>query len=198
MKRLVQFIIIIASAASCQRSISPESVLWYDSPAQAWEETLPLGNGRLGMMPYGGVHDENILLNEISLWSGSEADYANPDAAASLEEIRSLLMEGKNAQAQDVMYERFVPHKPTGGGTYGSYEVLGQICMSYHHEADSATLYKRGLDLKTATAWTEFTIDGARHTRRYYASRPADIAVIEAEADSKGSISFDKIGRAHV
>ena len=195
MKRLVLLITIIASAASCQRPFNhrtdPESVLWYETPALAWEETLPLGNGRLGMMPYGGTHEESIILNEISLWSGSEADYANPDAAASLEEIRSLLMEGKNAQAQNVMYERFVPHKPTGGGTYGSYEVLGQICMSYHHESDSATIYKRGLDLKTATAWTEFTIDGTRHTRRYYASRPADIAVIEAEADRKGSVSFD-------
>ena len=195
MKRLFQLVIIIASAASCQRpsghTADPESVLWYDAPAHAWEETLPIGNGRLGMMPYGGVHEESIILNEISLWSGSEADYANPDAAASLKEIRSLLLQGKNAQAQDVMYERFVPHKPTGGGTYGSYEVLGQICMDYHHEADSATLYTRGLDLRTATAWTEFTIDGTRHTRRYYASRPADVAIMELEADRKGRVSFD-------
>ena len=195
MKRLFQLVIIIASAASCQspsgHTADPESVLWYDAPAHAWEETLPLGNGRLGMMPYGGTHKESIILNEISLWSGSEADYANPDAAASLHEIRSLLLEGKNAQAQDVMYERFVPHKPTGGGTYGSYEVLGQICMDYHHETDSATLYTRGLDLRTATAWTKFTIDGTRHTRRYYASRPADVAIMELEADRKGSVSFD-------
>ena len=195
MKRLFQLVMIIASAASCQRpsghAADPESVLWYDAPAQAWEEALPLGNGRLGMMPYGGTHKESIILNEISLWSGSEADYANPDAAASLHEIRSLLLEGKNAQAQDVMYERFVPHKPTGGGTYGSYEVLGQICMDYHHETDSATLYTRGLDLKTATAWTEFIMDGVRHTRRYYASRPADVTVMEVEADRKGSVNFD-------
>ena len=195
MKRLFQFVMTIASAASCQISsdntADHESVLWYDTPAQAWEEALPLGNGRLGMMPYGGVHEENIILNEISLWSGSEADYANLDAAASLQEIRALLTEGRNAQAQDVMYERFVPHKPTGGGTYGSYEVLGQICMNYHHEADSTTLYERGLDLKTATAWTRYSINGVRHTRRYYASRPADLAVIEVEADSKGGVNFD-------
>ena len=67
-----------------------------------------------------------MILNEISLWSGSEADYANPDAAESLPVIRELLKQGKNAEAQEVMYERFVPRKPTGGGTYGSYEVLAQ------------------------------------------------------------------------
>lgn len=93
----------------------PESILFYDRPASAWEETLPLGNGRLGMMPDGGISRERIVLNEISLWSGCEADYSNPDAAESLHEIRELLQQGLNAQAQEVMYKRFVPHKPTGG-----------------------------------------------------------------------------------
>ena len=204
MKRLLPLIMTIAAIAACnapqKHAIAPESTLWYDAPALAWEETLPLGNGRLGMMPYGGVHKESIILNESSLWSGSEADYANPDAAASLPEIRSLLLEGRNAEAQDVMYERFVPHKPTDGGTYGSYEVLGQICMEYTYGAESKdTLYTRGLDLQTATAWTEFTMDGVRHSRRYYTSRPADVAVMEIEADRKGHVSFrmslDRAGR---
>ena len=95
-----------------------EQQLWYTSPAQTWEERLPLGNGRLGMMVDGGVEEEHIILNEISMWSGCEADYANPDAAESLGEIRKLLMQGRNAEAQEVMYRRFVPRKPTGGGTY--------------------------------------------------------------------------------
>lgn len=204
MKRLLPLIMTIAAIAACnapqKHSMAPESTLWYDTPALAWEETLPLGNGRLGMMPYGGVRQESVILNESSLWSGSEADYANPDAAASLPEIRSLLLEGRNAEAQDVMYERFVPHKPTDGGTYGSYEVLGQICLEYDYGSDgNDTLYTRGLDLKTATAWTEFTLDGIRHSRRYYTSRPADVAVMEIEADRKGHVSFrmflDRAGR---
>ena len=174
MKRIIPLVIAAITAASCLNS-----------------SDHPIGNGRLGMMPYGGVHEESIILNEISLWSGSEADYANPDAAASLQEIRSLLLEGRNVQAQDVMYERFVPHKPTDGGTYGSYEVLGQICMKDHHDTDSVSRYTRGLDLKTATAWTEFTLDDVTHTRRYYVSRPADVIVLEVEADRRGSVSFD-------
>ena len=196
MKRLLTLILTISATVACnapwQYDMAPESTLWYDSPAVAWEETLPLGNGRLGMMPYGGIRQESVILNESSLWSGSEADYANPDAAASLTEIRALLLEGKNGDAQDVMYERFVPHKPTDGGTYGSYEVLGRIWLEYDYDSDAKdTLYTRGLDLKTATAWTEFTLDGVRHSRKYYTSRPADVAVMEIEADSKGKVSFD-------
>ena len=207
MKRLTPLILSIAAMVACsspeRRFIDPESTLWYEAPATAWEETLPLGNGRLGMMPYGGINEESIILNESSLWSGSEADYANPDAAASLKEIRALLLEGKNGEAQDVMYKRFVPHKPTDGGTYGSYEVLGRIWMEYQYGSDSKdTLYTRGLDLQTATAWTEFTSDGIRHSRKYYASRPADVSVMEIEADKKGQVCFrmflDRAGRCEV
>ena len=113
---------ILCIAAGCSgnnealNAVSSEHTLWYDEPATLWEETLPLGNGRLGMMPDGGIGEERIVLNEISMWSGSEADYANPDAAESLPQIRELLLQGRNAEAQEVMYERFVPKKPADGG----------------------------------------------------------------------------------
>ena len=81
--------------------------LYYTAPATIWEETLPLGNGRLGMMPDGGVDREHIVLNEISLWSGMEADYGNPDASRSLPAIQQLLFEGKNKEAQELMYSSF-------------------------------------------------------------------------------------------
>lgn len=194
---------LIASAAilagcSGHTERNPEKTLWYDSPAQAWEETLPVGNGRMGMMPYGHVGRERVILNEISLWSGSEADYANPDAAESLPVIRELLKQGKNAEAQEVMYERFVPHKPTGGGTYGSYEVLGQLVVDFDY-ALQAEDYRRGLDLETATAWTEYSIDGVRYDRRCYVSRPDDVMIMEISADRRGKVSFaaclDRAGR---
>ena len=132
---VVQIMVSCISWNTCA-PYDPETVLWYEAPASAWEEALPVGNGRLGMMPYGGVGIEHVILNDITLWSGSEADYANPDAAESLELIREFLLQGKNAQAQDVMYERFVPKKPTGGGTYGSYEVLGQAIIDFDSAAD--------------------------------------------------------------
>ena len=105
--------------------------LYYTAPATIWEETLPLGNGRLGMMPDGGVDREHIVLNEISLWSGMEADYCNPDASRSLPAIQQLLFEGKNKEAQELMYSSFVPKKPESGGTYGNYQMLADLNIDF-------------------------------------------------------------------
>lgn len=177
----------------------PESILFYDRPASAWEETLPLGNGRLGMMPDGGIAKERIVLNEISLWSGCEADYSNPDAAESLHEIRELLQQGLNAQAQEVMYKRFVPHKPTGGGTYGSYEVLGWLNLDYGNGCRETQDYARWLDISSATACTSYKCDGKDYNRKYYVSRDKDVIVVELEvSEPEGldfTVSMDRDGR---
>ena len=179
-----------------------EQQLWYNSPAQAWEERLPLGNGRLGMMVDGGVEEEHIILNEISMWSGCEADYANPDAAESLKEIRELLLQGKNAEAQDVMYKRFVPRKPTEGGTYGSYEVLGQAVIKHKlPDLEKDAYYSRTLDLPTATVSVDFQDDACEtsYYRNYYVSRTDDVMVIEIGSSAKGNVAFefflDRAGR---
>ena len=195
----MNFRFIIFSSVVCLASCTvrpdfdPEHVLWYDSPASAWEQTLPLGNGRLGMMPDGELRDECIILNEISMWSGSEADYANPDAAESLPEIRELLLQGKNAEAQEVMYERFVPQKPTDGGTYGSYQVLGGLFIDHKllDTQDSVINYRRWLDLRTAIVRTEFTKDGIRYSRQYHADREADVMMVGISASVSGAIGFD-------
>ena len=183
-----------------QTQISAEHMLWYDSPAEAWEERLPLGNGRLGMAVDGSVEQEHIILNEISLWSGCEADYANPDAAESLTEIRELLKQGKNAEAQEVMYRRFVPKKPTEGGTYGSYQVLGQAIIKHDIPSpENSENYRRTLDLSTGTATATFEHDGVTYYRKYYASREDDVLVIEVGSSKKGAINFelmlDRAGR---
>ena len=196
------FISLIASAAaifcgtqSDYHTIDSDHLLWYSSPAQAWEEKLPLGNGRLGMMIDGEIEEEHIILNEISLWSGCEADYANPDAAESLKEIRELLIEGKNAEAQNVMYKRFVPKKPTEGGTYGSYEVLGQAIIRHRiKDFRKDSCYKRSLDLRTGTttvSFSDYTAPYISYQRKYYASREDDVLVMEISCSDKGRISFD-------
>lgn len=184
MKRMTYIGAAVLAAISCSGPVNTadeEHVLWYDEPAEIWEETLPLGNGRLGMMPDGGVGQERIVLNEISLWSGCEADYANPDAAESLNEIRGLLLQGRNADAQDVMYKRFVPHKPTDGGTYGSYQTLGDLWIDYLDMPSEGMNYRRGLDLRSATAFTEILSDESAQRRRYYVSRDCDAMIIEIE-----------------
>ena len=82
-------------------------IMRYDSPAKIWEATLPLGNGRLGMMPDGGIDTENIVLNDITMWSGSVENAMNLEAIDYLPEIRKLLLEGKNLEAQKMMYNHF-------------------------------------------------------------------------------------------
>ena len=123
-----------------------DQTLWYDEPAAQWEETLPLGNGRLGMMPDGAINKEHIILNEISMWSGSEANYLNPDASRSLPEIRRLLFEGKNKEAQELMYTSFVPRKNEKGNTYGSFQMLGDLYLEHQYgeyEKDLPSDYRR-------------------------------------------------------
>ena len=178
-----------------------EHVLRYNSPADVWQEMLPVGNGRMGMMTDGSPNEEYIILNEISLWSGSEVDYANPDAAESLPAIREALLEGLNAEAQKIMYEKFVPKKETDGGTYGTYQVLGQLIMRHNHEGEAEVeSYKRLLDLREATSYTNYKINGVRYQKKYYVSRTDDVMVVEVSASDPGSINLevelDRAGRA--
>lgn len=166
-----------------------DHVICFTEPASIWEETLPLGNGRLGMMPDGGPGHEHIVLNEISLWSGSEADYANPDAAKSLSGIRRLLFEGKNVEAQELMYSSFVPKKPETGGTYGCYQILADLELDYMMPGDHAEGYRRWLDMRTGIAYTEFESGGVRFRREYFVSRDRDVIVVRAAADKAGALS---------
>lgn len=194
MKQLANIIsaLMLTVVSTYAQPSPPEHILSYDKPAYAWEARLPLGNGRLGMLPDGDIESESVILNEISLWSGCEYDYSNPDAAKSLPEIRQLLLEGRNDEAQKVMYERFVPKKDTNGGTYGSYQVLGQIILDYIYPDKSETEgYERGLDLRTATAFTRFSKGGTEYSRKYYVSRTDDVIIVELSASRSGSISFD-------
>jgi len=123
--------------------ILPHSVLraqntslktWYTKPAAQWEETLPLGNGRLGMMPDGGVSHENIVLNDITLWSGAPQDANNYEAYKKLPEIRKLLLEDKNADAQAIIDKDFIcTGKGSGGVNYGCYQTLGNLDLKFDY-----------------------------------------------------------------
>ncbi|MDO4164868.1 MAG: glycoside hydrolase family 95 protein [Bacteroides sp.] len=173
--------------------------LYYTTPASIWEETLPLGNGRLGMMPDGGIGREHVVLNEISMWSGSEADYRNPDASKNLPEIRQLLFEGKNEEAQQLMYSSFVPKKEQADGRYGTYQILGDLNIDFtgiseHTPTDN---YRRGLNLRNAVAYTTFTQNGVNYRREYFVSRDKDVMLIHLTADRKGALNFSaRLSRA--
>jgi len=90
---------------------SADSVIWYRAPAANWNEALPVGNGRLGAMVFGGVRDERLQLNEDSVWAGEKLDRVNPQAAASLPEIRRLLFAGKPAEAEAIADKTSFPRR---------------------------------------------------------------------------------------
>ena len=186
-----------APADSCNHQ------LYYTSPAAIWEETLPLGNGRLGMMPDGGILREHIVLNEISLWSGMEADYSNPDASKSLPAIRQLLFEGKNREAQELMYSSFVPKKQETDGRYGTYQVLGDLDIDFTYNSSLSILnsplnnYRRWLNLRDAVAYTAFRLEDVDYHREYFVSRDRDVMLIHLVAGREGALNFSaRLSRA--
>lgn len=168
-------------------------LLWYDKPAGQWEETLPLGNGRLGMMPDGGVEKEDIVLNDITLWSGSPQDANNYDAHHYLPEIRRLIREGRNDEAQRLVDEHFVCNGPGSGGTqWGCFQVLGTLHLEYgHRKGESPVAYRRELDIDKAVATCRYTLGGVGYQREYFASFDDDIGVIRLTASKPGLLDLN-------
>lgn len=173
-------------------------VYYFDEPARIWEETLPLGNGRLGMMPDGGINRENILLNEISMWSGSKQDTDNPQAVWSLANIRRLLFEGKNDEAQELMYQTFVC-KGAGSGQgqganvpYGSYQLLGNLVLDYVYadNSDSVASYRRELNLNDAIVSTSFRRGKVNYSRESFTSFSGDLGIVHLTADADKALNF--------
>lgn len=172
---------------------APQLIL--DTPASNFTQSLPLGNGRLGAMVFGGVAEERIVLNEGSLWSGSAQDADRPGAASYLPEIRRLLKEGKNAEAEKLVYANFTCQGPgTGNGRgkdvrYGSYQILGNLKLKFPGPAE-ATSYRRVLDLSQAVARVEFTAGGVRFVREAFSSAPDQVIVFRISASQSARVSF--------
>ncbi len=174
--------------------------LWYTQPAKQWEETLPLGNGRLGMMPDGNITNENITLNDITLWSGSSQDANNYDAYKNLPQIRQLLLDDKNDEAQKIINQNFIckgPGSGFGSGAnvqFGCYQVLGNLQLQYNYTGvDTSNVkvknYERQLSLNNAIASCNYKINGVTYTREYFTSFGDDVGVIKISANKSKQIN---------
>lgn len=200
MKLRILLLSIFASTAFSFLSANTDQDLQlkYYTPADIWEKTLPLGNGRIGMMPDGGVEKEHIVLNDITMWSGSEEDVLNPDAIKYLPEIRELLLNGKNVEAQNIMYKHF-KCKGVGSGfgagnnvPYGCFQMLGDLYIHQKFTADGAVQnYSRNLSLNNAVASTHFSKGNVQYSREYFTSFANDVMAIRLKANAKKSVSFD-------
>ncbi len=169
------------------------------APGQHLFESSPLGNGRLGAAIYGGVAEERIVLNESGMWSGSPQDADRPDAHQALPEIRRLLLEGKNHEAEALVNANFTcAGKGSGFGAganvpYGSYQTLGDLRLNFIGIDASAPFanYRRTLDLAEATARVSFEQGGVHFVREGFVSQPGEVFVLRLSADQKGKLSFD-------
>ena len=187
MKKFVIIAICIAAAfCSCSRHVEEPLKLWYDTPAKQWVEALPIGNGRLGAMVYGDPTHEELQLNEETVWGGSPHNNVNPLAKDHLDEIRSLIFEGKNAQAQELC-GKYISAQQANGMPY---QTVGSLKLHFIG-IDSVSNYYRELDITNAIATTTFTADGTDYRRESFASLTDDVIIVRLTASKKGAISFE-------
>ena len=154
--------------------------------AAEWVRALPVGNGRLGAMVFGGIVHERLQLNEDTLWAGRPYDPVNPDAKEALPEVRRLLVERKYREAARLVDAK-VMSKPLGQMPY---QTVGDLALTFP-EIDSVENYRRELDLATATAYVSYTSGGVTFSREVFASAPDQVIVVRLTASRPGCISFE-------
>jgi alpha-L-fucosidase 2 len=172
-----------------------------DTPAAHFTESTPLGNGRLGAMLFGGVEEEKIVLNESGMWAGSRQEADRPGAAEALPEIRRLLLEGKNDQAEKLVNENFTcagAGSGRGRGArvpFGSYQLLGNLHLKFTASAGSkegaVSDYRRELDLRDAVMRATYTKGGVHYRREAFVSAPDEVFALKLSADRPAAHSFD-------
>jgi len=160
--------------------------LWYDKPASVWVESLPLGNGRLGAMVFGNPSTEEVQLNEETFWGGSPYNNTNPLAKDSLNEIRKLIFEGKNLEAQQIAGRNI--SSPRANGM--PYQTIGSLMIKFPGHENYTDFY-RELDLERAIASTVYKINGVEYKRETFTSFTDQLVIIRLTASEKNKISFE-------
>src|ERR1035441_2795941 len=183
------FFAVLAAIFICQSSHAAETnsplTLFYTNAAVKWTEALPIGNGRLGAMIFGGVEREHLQLNEGTLWAGGPYDPNNTNALAALPESRKLVFDGKFDEAHRLISSNMmaVPIREM------PYETVGDLWLGFPTNAMIED-YRRNLDLDTAVATVSYTANGVHFKREIFSSPVDQVIVIHLTADKPGQISF--------
>ena len=157
--------------------------LWYNTDAGTeFTNALPIGNGYMGGLIYGGVTKDYIGLNESTVWSGGPGDNNKQGAANYLKDARDALFRGDYRAAESIVSDRMIGPGPA------SFQPVGDLVITTSHTG--AGDYRRELDLRTAIAKTTYSVGGVKHTREYFASYPDHVIVVHLSADKDGSVSF--------
>ena len=161
--------------------------LWYPAPAKVWEEALPVGNGRLGAMVFGGVDHERLQLNDITVWSGGpELTADRPDAYTHLPELRAAIRAGDHQKADQLAQQ----YMTCQAGYEASYQTLGDLTFDFALPAGAVTDYSRSLDIGRAVSAVEYTLNGARYKREVISSAPAGVIAVHLTCSRPNAIHF--------
>ena len=182
LKAILLFAFVIPLVLSCGKK-GPHYTVWFDKPAGYFEEAFPLGNGFSGIMVKGGAPEEDLILNESTLWTGGPVDAnMNPDAWKNLEAVRKALFSEDYKTAEKLV-------RNMQGRFSQSYAPLGNLKIKFNH-SDSLQNYRRELDLESGVAGVSYSAAGSEFTREYFVSNPDRVAVIRLKTTAGGSLSF--------
>lgn len=187
-KHIKQIIVlyVLFSGVSFTMNAQSSLKLWYNKPATQWVEALPVGNGRIGGMIFGGVAEELIQLNESTLYSGGPVKTAiNSEAHDYLPKIREALL-----NEEDYSKANLLTKKMQGLFTE-SYLPLGDIMIRHNFDGATPSAYYRDLDIQKAITTTRFTVNSIEYVREVFTSAPANVMVIRIRSDHKRAVSFD-------
>jgi len=180
---IIAFLAIYAIACSTNKSKSTETDIWFNKPATTWNEAIPIGNGTLGGMVYGGIKSDTIKINEETLWSGGPRDLQNHKAIKYLPEIRQLLLDGKNKKAEKLINKTML-------GEYNeSYMPMGDLVINSNPRG-KAENYRRQLDLEKGIVTTNYSINNIEYKKEVFASFPDKAIVVKISASKKGKLNF--------
>src|ERR1035441_10347920 len=177
-------VLALALLAAAPAIAQSPLTLWYDKPAVLWTDALPVGNGHMGAMIFGGAAHERIQFNEHTVWTGEPHDYAHKGAAQSLAKIRQLLWDGKQKEAEDLAMKEFMSeplHQK-------AYQAFGDLVIEMPEGEVSG--YRRWLDLDTGIAAVEFTQDGVTFRREVFASYPANAILVRLSTSKPRALAF--------
>ncbi len=184
-KIILSFAIMLAGV--CTDSFASD-ILWYRQPATRWMQALPIGNGRLGGMIYGGISEERIALNESTLWSGQpNPDQDKPFGRARLDSLRQIYFSGKVKEGNEIAWNALNGNQTS----FGTHLPLGDLVINFSDiDEKKVTGYRRQLDLTTALVTTSFKHNGVEYTREAFCSNPDEVLVYHFAASKRGKISF--------
>ena len=183
---LINLIIVVSPPAKCQAPVS-ELKIWFSKPAETWNEALPIGNGRLGAMVFGGIQNERLQLNEESVWTGQPRWDANPDALKNLPKVRQLLFDGKYKEAEKLAQSGIMGSFRRDNAS--SYQTLGDLTLNFGNLRGISN-YRRELDINEAIARVSYVANQISFLREVFSSAPDNALVVRLTADKEGALTF--------